>query len=124
MKATVAVLLLVLLSNGAIAQSRPPIIDMHLHANSVDSQGPPPVRICAPIIHMPMRDASWTSEQYADVLSRFAHCDVTLVSPTTDEQLMEQTLEVLERRNVYAVTSGAWEWVRRWNRPTGSSGGR
>ena len=58
MKAMVAVLFLVLLSNGASAQSSPPFIDMHLHANPADAQGPPPVRICAPINHMPIRDAA------------------------------------------------------------------
>ena len=114
MKASIAVLFLLVLSNRVVAQSRPPIIDMHLHANPADAQGPPPVRICAPINHMPTRDAAWTSQRYADDLSRHAHCAVTIVSPVTDEQLMEQTLEILERRNVYAVTSGAWDWVRRW----------
>jgi uncharacterized protein len=115
MKALIAVLFLLVLSCRAGAQNTPPpIIDMHLHANPADSQGPPPARICAPADRMPTRDAAWSTEEYAADLRRHANCAAPLVSPASDEELMGQTLQILEQRNIYAVTSGAWNWVQRW----------
>lgn len=114
MKTSIAVLFFLVLSNRVDAQSRPPIIDMHLHANPANAQGPPPVRICAPADYMSTRDAAWSSEQYVAELGRNANCAVPLVSPASDEELMRQTLSILERWNIFAVTSGAWDWVQRW----------
>ena len=37
-------------------------------------------------------------------------------SPTTDDSLQKMTLDVLERRNVYAVASGDIDMVRKWKR--------
>lgn len=41
-------------------------------------------------------------------------CPAPLASATTDDELLQQTMDVLRRRNIYAVTSGPWEWVQRW----------
>ena len=38
------------------------------------------------------------------------------MSTATDDELLQQTMAVLHRRNVYAVASGPWEWVQRWYR--------
>jgi hypothetical protein len=100
----------------ALAQRMPPpIIDMHLHAGPATAQGPPPARICAPIQRMATRDPRQSAEEYGAMLHEQRGCPVPLVSASTDAQLLEQTLEVLKRRNIYAVTSGPWDWVQRWH---------
>jgi uncharacterized protein len=100
---------------SAVAQRAPaPIIDMHLHAGPADAQGPPPVRICAPSQYMPTRDPQQSPEEYAATL-RQRECPTLLMSAGTNAELLEQTVEVLKRRNIYAVTSGAWDWVQRWH---------
>jgi predicted TIM-barrel fold metal-dependent hydrolase len=99
---------------GAAQVAPPPIIDMHLHAGPADAQGPPPRRICAPLLAFPARDPRWTARQYGAVLQQHKDCARPLMSAATDEELMRQSLEILERRNIYAVTSGPWDHVRRW----------
>lgn len=41
-------------------------------------------------------------------------CPDPVWSPMTDEEIMEQTIEVLERHNIIRVLSGPPEWVKRW----------
>lgn len=100
-------LVLLPLSISAVAQETPaPIIDMHLHALPASAQGPPPVSLCAPGTALPPvdRGADW-----AGVFATFtknAPCDHPLRSPMSDRELMEQTLAIMKRRNVFAVTSG------------------
>lgn len=97
MKASIAVLschFFLLLSGRVVAQNRPPpIIDVHLHANPADAQGPPPARICAPADHWPTRDAAWSSEQYAADLNRRVHCSATLVSVVAQDVSADGGLE-------------------------------
>jgi uncharacterized protein len=101
---------------SALAQRMPPpIIDMHLHAGPVNTQGPPPARICAPFQRMSTRDPRQSAEEYGAMLRQQRGCPALLVSANTDAQLLQQTLEVLKRRNIYAVTSGPWDWVQRWH---------
>ena len=42
-------------------------------------------------------------------------CSDPIWSPTTDEAVMEQTIEVLGRRNIIGVLSGTPARVRRWS---------
>jgi hypothetical protein len=106
---------LLIVAGSGVAQTSPlPIIDMHLHANPADAHGLPPVGICAPADHLPTRDPAWSSAEFAAALGRLEHCRAILLSPETDDELMRRTLEILERRNIYAVTSGGWSWVQRW----------
>jgi predicted TIM-barrel fold metal-dependent hydrolase len=115
MKATL-IALVCIGSTSALAQRPPaPIIDMHLHAGPADAQGPPPVRICAPIQRMATRDPGQSPEEYAAMSRQQRGCLSPLISAGTDSSLLEETLEVLRRRNIYAVTSGPWEWVQRWH---------
>lgn len=89
------------------AQEPPlPIIDIHLHANSASSQGPPPLGFCSPAI-WPTFDPGkqpW-GEVFADWMKN-PPCDNPIWSPMTDDELMKKTLEILERRNIIGVTSG------------------
>jgi uncharacterized protein len=114
MRLAVALCLLVC-SPLAGAQRPAPILDMHLHAYSAAEMGPPPVAICSPFDYMPDHDPADPPGAYAQRFMKAPPCSDPLWSPASDEELMRQTLEVLERRNVFAVTSGSLEQVRRWH---------
>jgi predicted TIM-barrel fold metal-dependent hydrolase len=103
---------------SAVAQDQPaPIIDMHLHSSTANSQGPPPLALCAPPIGYPPANtgADWASTFMA--LMKNASCDNPLRSPMTDRELMERTLALMKRRNVFAVTSG--RLVDQWRKEGG-----
>lgn len=88
------------------AQSRPPVIDMHLHALPADAQGPPPLAMCSPV-ERPTFDPA--TESYGEVflhLFKNPPCDDPMWSPETDEGVMEATIAEVERLNVIGVTSG------------------
>ncbi len=96
-----------LLCCPAVAQDVPaPIIDMHLHALPADAQGPPPVSVCAPANGYPPAStgADWPAT-FMDFLKNVP-CDHAIRSPMTDRELMNRTLAILKRRNIFAVTSG------------------
>jgi uncharacterized protein len=88
-----------------------PIIDMHLHALHADQLGPPPLTFCLPTTEFPAWDQR---RSYLDVFMEWqkpgpadeARCAEVVRSPVTDDGVMEETLEILERRNIVAVTSG------------------
>lgn len=97
----------------ALADDRLPVIDMHVHALTADAQGPPPLAMCTPI-RMPAWDPSIP---YADVfigMMKNPSCSDPVWSPTTDEALMTETIEVMERNNVIGVLSGTPAKVAEW----------
>jgi uncharacterized protein len=96
------------------SQEKLPIIDMHLHAHPADGQGPPPVAICTPINPFPVWDQT---ESYSDTFMRMLKeppCEDPVWSPLTDEELMNETLEVLDRLNIFAVVSGSPSYISAW----------
>ena len=97
------------------AQEPPlPIIDMHLHASTAASQGPPPLAFCASAMEFPAWDPAVA---YAESFIRWMKnptCSDPIWSPETDDGVMSQTLEILDRRNIYGVTSGAQPVLERW----------
>ena len=99
-----------------IAQNRPlPVIDMHLHALHASDQGPAPLSIGAPFTDLGLNDPKddfRTVFMKALKLKLWAEHHIT--SPSTDDSLRHMTLSVLRRNNVYAVTSGDIETVRKW----------
>ena len=106
MRTLASCLLLALLASSAVAQERLPIIDMHLHAAPADSQGPPPLGMCTPFPEFQAWDPG--SGPYGPAfLAQFKDpaCDDPVWSPATDEEVMRQTIEVMERRNIYGVLS-------------------
>lgn len=109
------VLLLMLLGPlPLVAQDRLPVIDMHLHALPADAQGPPPLAMCTPIDPMPTWDPA---RPFSDVFigsMKDPACDDPVWSPMTDEELMAETLEVLDRLNIIGVLSGSVERVSAW----------
>lgn len=83
------------------ALTRPPIIDMHLHAQRANSQGPPPIPMC-------FRTTEWTPVDPKVGLQGIPFsCARPVQSPPTDDSLMRWSLRELERYNIVGVTSGA-----------------
>ena len=90
---------------GARVQTREPIIDMHLHASAANNQGPPPVAVCTPIDPMP----GWTqlrtyAEEFLELVKK-PPCKDPVWSPATDAELLQQTVDVVRRLNVYGPIS-------------------
>jgi hypothetical protein len=114
MKAAVAVILAALVWPATVAQSRDPIIDMHMHALAADDQGPPPVAMCTPFPEFP----SWDPKtSYADAFMtklKKPLCDDPIWSPTTDDELMTQTIAIAERHNIFGVLSGRRARIAAW----------
>jgi predicted TIM-barrel fold metal-dependent hydrolase len=102
---------------GALAAARAqqplPVIDMHLHANPYDAEGPPPMAMCTPM-QLPVWDQRESYEETYLRLFKEPACDDPVWSPTSDEELMQRTLEEMRSRNVYGVVSGPLENVDRW----------
>lgn len=98
------------------AQVSPPIIDMHLHSDAADVNGPPPLGVCAPGVELPTWD---TKETWPDAFMRWMktpQCPDPIWSPKTDADVMQQTIDVLRRRNITAVTSGPQVHLDRWRK--------
>lgn len=114
MKTISICILLMLFAGPAQAQKQLPVIDMHLHASAADDQGPPPLAICTPINQFPVWDPA---QPYgATIMAMFKQppCDDPVWSPMTDEALMNETLEVLKRHNIFGVLSGTSDRVATW----------
>jgi predicted TIM-barrel fold metal-dependent hydrolase len=104
---------LVFLPAALAGQAPPPILDMHLHAMRADAQGPPPMGFCMAPASFPTVNAG---AAWGDAFLQWfkqPSCADPVWSPRTDEEVMERTLAVMERRNVYGVTSGPL--TERWH---------
>lgn len=87
------------------AQSTQPIIDMHMHAMSADDQGPPPLGLCPGETFPPPEPG----RPWADTFTAWTKkppCSNPVWSPPTDREVMERSLAVMRRRNVFGVVSG------------------
>lgn len=88
---------------------------MHLHALRANDQGPAPLSIGAPYRDLGINDPKDDfREVFMKALTKKMWADHYITSPSTDDSLRQLTLEVLRRNNVYAVTSGDIETVRKW----------
>ena len=107
-KLTITLLVAALLSLASLAAAQKPlpIIDMHLHAMNVDANGPVPTAIGRGNPSWPDYDPekSWL-ETFMHFMKN-PYGDNPIVSPMTNDELRDQTLEVLKRRNIYGLTSG------------------
>ncbi|MEO5569171.1 MAG: amidohydrolase family protein [Gemmatimonadaceae bacterium] len=101
----------VFLSSSLSAQgaARPPIIDMHLHAQRADGQGPPPQFVCPGVGTMPA-----PAQQGAMRLNALMECENPLRSAKDDATLMNESIAIMRRYNVRAVASGEINMVRKW----------
>lgn len=104
-----------LLSFPLLAQTRLPIIDVHLHAIGAGDQGPPPLAMCTPIDIFPAWDPAKSSYSAA-FMERLKHppCQDPVWSPMTDEALMRETIAAMEKLNMVGVLSGTAERVATW----------
>ncbi|TBW25637.1 amidohydrolase family protein [Gramella sp. KN1008] len=110
----ILVIFLGICSFSVLGQDKLPIIDMQLHAHPVDGQGPPPVAICTPIYPMPVWDPAL---EYSEVFMKMLKeppCKNPVWSPRTDDELMNETFDVLEKNNIYGVLSGTVDRVAKW----------
>ena len=93
---------------------RPPIIDVHLHAAGAADQGPPPIALCMPFTTWPLWDQRQPYTTVFGAELKNPRCPDPVWSPATDSALMAQTLDVLERRNIFALVSGDPALVAKW----------
>lgn len=105
--------LCLLISSWAHADVPAPVIDMHLHALSYTHQGPPPLGMCTPM-QMPAWDQR---EPYAAAFIRGLKepsCEDPVWSPMSDDELLQRTLAILHKNNIYGVLSGTRDKVDTW----------
>jgi uncharacterized protein len=104
------ILLLLIAPLQAAAQKRPPIIDMHLHAHSLEEYGGGG-RVCTndqKILFLGV------DPRKTITLDAVMTCPRPIQAPSTDEAVKRESLALLERYNVWAVTSGSLEYVSAW----------
>lgn len=93
-----------------------PIIDMHLHAMGADSNGPPPMGMCVPVMaHLPHWDPG--SASWGEVFMRWSKApsyDKPLWSAPTDKALIEQTVAAMKAHRMVGVLGGRPERVDAW----------
>jgi uncharacterized protein len=97
--------LLTLLATSAAAQERLPILDMHLHAVAANHLGLPPLAMCTPM-PFPAWDPNRPYPETFMGLHKAPPCPDPVWSPMTDEELMTQTIEVMNRLKIVGVLSG------------------
>lgn len=114
MRTLAAFLLIVAASQSLGQETPPPIIDMHLHAARAGSNGPPPTAICAPLPELPLLDPATSWPEAFGKWLKNPPCADPIWGPETDQAVMDQTLAVLERRNIVGVTSGQAPLLERW----------
>jgi len=100
-----------------------PIIDMHLHALHADEHGPPPLYLCAPFSEWPVRDPQEDPQVYFERVQVKPACASPLRSGANDDDLMQRTIAIMRKRNVYAVTNStsddALAVVEKWKKAGG-----
>jgi predicted TIM-barrel fold metal-dependent hydrolase len=109
MKAVLSTMLVGVVASPALAQ--PPIIDMHLHALPAGFAGPEPTAQCVSPVTLP---SSIHRETFAETWERRLAqptCEDPVWAPRTDEAIMRETIEAMNKLNVFGVVSGAPELV-------------
>jgi predicted TIM-barrel fold metal-dependent hydrolase len=92
MKGILLLIPLLLLGSETYAQHPLPIIDMHLHAKDAPASGQQfSNRLCLPVTVYAIIEPA---------------CADPLLPPSTNEEMVEQTVEILERRNIFGVIGG------------------
>jgi uncharacterized protein len=83
-------------------------------ALAATAQGPPPVAMCTPMAPFPTWDPSEPYGAAFLAVMKDPPCPDPVWSPMTDQELMSETIEAMERRNVYGVLSGSPARVAAW----------
>jgi predicted TIM-barrel fold metal-dependent hydrolase len=101
---TLACLLLALGTAPAAAQNRPPIIDMHMHVGRFDPV--PRTGMCSPFDPpVPPWDQRRPFAEAWQAMLESPPCADPVWSPTTAEAAMRETIEAMQRFNVFGVVS-------------------
>lgn len=114
MKLLIPVIVLMLFPLHAPAQQTLPIIDMHMHVRPANHYGTPPMLLCAPPINMPRWDPAEPIEGIFEPRPEDAPCPHPHWSPETDDEVFQQTIEVMEKHNIYGMLGGQPEQVTAW----------
>ncbi len=105
--------------NALFSQTKKPlpVIDMHLDASHANAAGPPPMTMATPFRDWGYHDPkSRFDTVFLHVMKSNLWSEKSVMSPTTDDSLQSLTIDVLKRRNVYAVTTGDIDIVRKWKK--------
>jgi predicted TIM-barrel fold metal-dependent hydrolase len=88
------------------------VIDMHLHAHTLSMYGTP-----APAVCTNDQDILFPGLDPREPLTveRVKVCPRPLAAPGSDDEVLQETLDRLERYNMRAVTSGPLDVVTRWH---------
>ena len=105
MKTLAACLILFMTVQLLYAQDRQPIIDMHMHAMPANAQGPPPLAMCTPMQY-PIWDQNLPYAEAFMSMQKAPECPDPVWSPETNIELMDQTIDVMERLNIVGILSG------------------
>jgi hypothetical protein len=79
---------------------------MHLHSLPANFMGPAPLSFCLPTQQWPVK---LPDVPYRDTFRQWEKdpdCDDPIWSPASDDEIMNETFKIMERRNVIGVTSG------------------
>ncbi len=98
---------------GAQGARREPIIDMHLHAKTAAAYGATGLPLCAPMVTIPTWDQR---DPIGEGRNAKPTCAKPLISPATDAQVRDGTIERMTRYNIYGVLGGSPELVAEWQR--------
>lgn len=93
-------------------RKRLPIIDMHMHARTAHHYGPNPGPLCAPVEKMPTWDPATS---FGEALEKSEPpCKRPVQPAKTDEEVMQQTIQVMKRHNIIGMLGGNPELVAKW----------
>jgi uncharacterized protein len=109
-----AIIATILCGYANLASAREPVIDMHVHALEADDQGPPPLAMCTPLNPMPTRDNKQDIMGFFVETFKKPKCTDPIWSPETTEEVMRQSLAVMEKNNVIGVVSGKAKLLNAW----------
>ncbi|MBX2968407.1 MAG: amidohydrolase family protein [Cyclobacteriaceae bacterium] len=109
MKPFITFLFLTVVACGVFAQTPQPIIDMHFHAANFNDNGPPPNGISRLNTGYPVYEAD--KPWIATFMNWMANPqgENPIMAPTSNKELLDKNMEILKRRNIYAVSSGPRE---------------
>ena len=114
-KLTIIVLAISVQTSFAQVKKPLPIIDMHLHAMGINDNGPAPVRVGAPFKNFGSHDPVKPYPlDFIQIMKSDSLFEYTITSPATDDDLMNESISILNKRNIYAFTSGQVMRVRKW----------
>ena len=111
-------LLTLLALPAASADPAPPIIDVHLHTAPPGEFLPvsPLPSECALPERLPAVDPRQSTDLPTYMKTKEPHCGKVLPPVESEEELIAQTVERLERYNIFAVSTGPAERLATWTR--------